>query len=144
MSEIVFKIEDMSPQVKEQLDVAIEKALYASGVAIQEGATRAISGQYDPSLRAVDTGRLRASISFITSQAKSPIPQDAPKELKLDDMLSGRADKNSVIYGTNVEYATFVENGTSRMTGRPFLRTGVDMKKGEIVKTIEKIFKGEL
>ena len=144
MSEIVFRVEDMSDEVKQNLDYAVDRALFAGGIAIQEGATRAISGQYDPSLRAVDTGRLRASISFITPTAKSPMPPDAPQELKLDDMLSGRAEKNSVVFGSNVEYAKFVENGTSRMQGRPFLRTGVDMKREEIAKTFEKIFKGEL
>lgn len=143
--EIVFKIEDMSEQVKGELDKSMERALYASGTLIQEGATRAISGQYDTSLRAVDTGRLRASISFITPEHTTPeIPKDAPEGLKLGDMLSGRADKNSVIFGSNVEYASYVENGTSRMAGRPFLRKGVDVKTKEIQETVERIFKGEM
>jgi HK97 gp10 family phage protein len=52
----------------------------------------------------VDTGRLRASI---TNQV-NPID-------------------SSVIIGTNVKYAPYVEYGTSRMNPQPFLRPAVDM-----------------
>lgn len=45
----------------------------------------------------VDTGRLRASISH-------------------------DSDENTVIVGTNVEYAKYVELGTSKMKPRPYLK----------------------
>lgn len=143
--EIKFTIQDMSDDVLNELDKTMERALYASGTLIQEGAVRAISGQYDEDLKAVDTGRLRASISFITPEhPQPPMPQDAPEGFKMSDMLSGQADKNSVVFGSNVEYASYVENGTSRMPARPFLRKGLDMKMSEISDRVNQIFKGEL
>ena len=144
--DIKITIEDNSDIVIDEMNRDVERALYASGVLIQEGATRAISGQYGEEYHAVDTGRLRASISFITPEhTENTLPNDAPQQSSVNDLLSGKADKNSVIFGSNVEYASFVENGTERgMTKRPFLRKGVDIKTPEIEKKVQSIFKGEL
>ena len=49
----------------------------------------------------VDTGRLRASISHDT-------------------------DEDTMYLGTNVEYAPYVELGTSRMDAQPFLRPAIE------------------
>lgn len=142
--EIKFKVEDMSAQVLNAVGVATQRALYAAGIAVQKGATDAISGLYTAENKAVDTGRLRASISFITSDAESGRMQIAPDNAKDTDVLHGRAEPNTMIFGSNVEYAAFVHNGTNKMQGRPFLREGLDRTKDEIRNTIEKIFKGEL
>jgi len=58
---------------------------------------------------AVDTGRLRASISFHTYT-------------------------NYVDVGTNVEYAAPLEFGTSKMAARPFLRPALQRNQREIVR----------
>ena len=60
----------------------------------------------------VDTGRLQGSIQY---------------EVKEDDGM----------VGTNVEYAPYVHEGTSRMRGRPFLRDAGEKNKGRI----EELFK---
>ena len=65
----------------------------------------------------VDTGRLRNSITH----------QVRPSE-------------KSVYIGTNVEYATYVELGTSRMKPQPFLRPAAADHEG----TYKKIFESEL
>jgi HK97 gp10 family phage protein len=52
----------------------------------------------------VDTGRLRSSIS-----SQLDIGEGVP----------------AVVIGTDVEYAIYVELGTSRMAARPFLRSSV-------------------
>jgi HK97 gp10 family phage protein len=52
----------------------------------------------------VDTGRLRSSIS-----SQLDISEGVP----------------AVVIGTDVEYAIYVELGTSRMAARPFLRSSV-------------------
>ena len=65
----------------------------------------------------VDTGRLRNSITH----------QVRPSE-------------KSVYIGTNVEYAPYVELGTSRMKSQPFLRPAAADHEG----TYKKIFESEL
>lgn len=51
----------------------------------------------------VDTGRLRASMSFITNKKRvkgTRVPETLPT-----DYLSGRANKDELVVGSNVEYA---------------------------------------
>lgn len=64
------------------------------------------------SLGAVDTGRLRASISHAS-------------------------DENSAYIGTNVEYAPYVELGTRKMAARPFLKNAVANYTGEYKQIVE-------
>lgn len=138
------KLDDNSGIFLDAEREAIDRALYAIGLKGVEGATDAISGAYNVAA-AVDTGRLRASISFITEKGdKGDNGQAPPPNAKQGDKLSGTAEKNSVVVGSNVEYAEYVHNGTSRMDGRPFLREGIDKTKGDMERQVEKIFKGEL
>lgn len=141
---IEFTIEDASPQVKAQMQTAIKRALYAAGVTIQRGATESISGLHTAENRAVDTGRLRASISFITPEQRSQQVTAKPENAKENDTLSGSAPDKTLIFGTNVEYATYVHEGARGVAGRPFLREGVDVVKDDLKDTLERIFKGEL
>lgn len=60
----------------------------------------------------VDTGRLRNSITHASK----------------DD---------SVIVGTNVEYARYVHNGTSRMHGRPYLTTPITQHQKEYAEILK-------
>ena len=146
-----IRVENNSQLALGELEKATERALYAIGVNAVAGAVDAITGKYsvDP---AVKTGRLRASISFITPAGDmSVVPageqryeNKAVKESKNGDKLSGNAEKNSVIVGSNVEYAEYVHDGTSRMEGRPFLREGIDRTKADMERQAEKIFKGQL
>lgn len=146
MSELSFiiKLDDNSGLFKQASEEAVDRALYAMGVKAVEGSVDAISGRYNVA-PAVDTGRLRASISFITAGGeKGDSGIATPPNGKSEDKLSGSAEKNSVIVGSNVEYAEYVHNGTSRMDGRPFLREGIDRTKGDMERQVNKIFKGEL
>jgi HK97 gp10 family phage protein len=63
----------------------------------------------------VDTGRLRNSIAF---------------ELD-EDRLSGGV-------GTNVEYAPFVEHGTSRMAAQPFLFPAFEEERPQFIERLKK------
>ena len=67
----------------------------------------------DATLRApVDTGNLRSSITHrVVSDEEAHI-------------------------GTNVEYAPYVEQGTSKMAAQPFLRPALDNNKSRIEKMI--------
>lgn len=138
------KFDDNSGVFLDAEQEAVDRALYAIGVKGVEGATDAISGRYNVA-PAIDTGRLRASISFITASGeKGDSGIATPPNGKSGDKLSGNAEKNSVIVGSNVEYAEYVHDGTSRMDGRPFLREGIDRTKGDMERQVNKIFKGEL
>ena len=73
---------------------ALEKAVHNGLTAVGMTAER-----YAKKDTPVDTGRLRNSITYEV-----------------------RDDEQAVYIGTNVEYAPYVELGTSRMAARPFLR----------------------
>lgn len=88
------EITDNTEEVKAKLLEKIERGLIACGLAAEGHAKQALTDQ-----KAVDTGRLRNSI---TNQV---------------DM-----SEQAVYIGTNVEYAAYVELGTSRMRARPYLR----------------------
>lgn len=76
-------------------DAAVIRALTKIGILAEGYAKKALTDQ-----KAVDTGRLRNSVAWAI----------------LDD---------SVYIGTNVEYAPYVELGTSKMAARPYLRPAV-------------------
>ena len=138
-----IRVENNSQIVLEALGEAMERALYAIGVKAVEGSVDAISGRYDIK-PAVDTGRLRASISFITPTQKGGSGQPKPKNAEAGDDLTGTAEQNTVVVGSNVEYAEKVHNGDSKMAGRPFLREGIDKTKDKMQEQVTKIFKGQL
>ena len=138
-----IRVENNSQLALGELEKTTERVLYAIGVKAVEGSVDAISGKYDTA-PAVDTGRLRASISFITPTKKGDSGQPKPANAQASDELTGTAEQNTVVVGSNVEYAEYVHNGTSKMAGRPFLREGIDKTKDEMQEQAEKIFKGQL
>lgn len=138
-----IRVENNSQIALGELEKATERVLYAIGVKAVEGSVDAISGRYDIK-PAVDTGRLRASISFITPTDKGGSGQPKPKNAEAGDDLTGTAEQNTVVVGSNVEYAEKVHNGDSKMAGRPFLREGIDKTKDKMQEQVTKIFKGQL
>lgn len=138
-----IRVESNSKIVLDALEEEKERALYAIGIKAVEGSVDAISGKYDID-PAVDTGRLRASISFITPTEQGGSGMMKPKNAEAGDELSGSSEKNTVVVGSNVSYASFVHSGTSRMEGRPFLREGINKTKDKMREQVTKIFKGQL
>ena len=137
------RVENNSQLALGELEKATERVLYAIGVKAVEGSVDAISGRYDID-PAVDTGRLRASISFITPTDKGGSGQPKPANAQAGDELTGTAEQNTVVVGSNVSYSEFVHNGTSRMAGRPFLREGIEKTKDQKQEQTEKSFKGQV
>lgn len=89
----------------DEITKTIETRLLAVGELVTNEARNYASGKNGgPN---VDTGRLRASINY-------------------------QAEKDMVKIGTNVEYAPYLEYGTSRMTPKPFLRPALDSKREQI------------
>ena len=69
---------------------------------------------------AVDTGRLRSSITIVDSEGVISLPQVSK------DVLITPSVPYSVRVGTGVVYAGFVEFGTVFQSAQPFLRPAFD------------------
>ena len=86
-------------ELDKTVDREIVTLLTRIGIRGEAIAKNAITGRPDPELKAIDTGRLRASLTH----------EVVPSKLL-------------VRIGTNVKYAIFVFLGTRKMAARPVLR----------------------
>lgn len=106
---------------------------------------------------AVDTGRLRASIS--TNWSGSSFARAKPKggvtigrksgrkpNQKADDGVGQPQGPKDLVYivGTNVDYGPSVEFNTSKRIGRPYLYPAYFMYEGETIMAIGKIMKEDV
>lgn len=135
-------IEDNSKQVKKELERLIPIALEECGLAAERFAKTGITRQ-----GAVDTGLLRNSITHaISGQAPAITSYKDDDEVQEGtyDGTAPEAEKNqmSVFVGTNVEYAPYVENGTTKMAERPFIKPAVTDHQSDYRKIIESRLKG--
>lgn len=110
-----------------------EKILYAIGLKWQSICSKIITQR-----KIVDTGRLRASLTFITvNKVGSPI--NTVTENKTSDFLSGTSgDENTLIVGSNVEYARKQEFENKKGA---FLRPSVLEYKNDYKEIAEQIWK---
>ena len=76
----------------------------------------------------------------IEAQARALAPFDTGR---LRDSINTAVGRDEVIVGTNVEYAPYVEYGTSRSIAQPFLRPAVDLVSGRAVQIVKKEGKRE-
>lgn len=98
-------INDHSDEYKRQLVEQLPAALEAIGIHIEGEAKE----ELENTPRRIDTGNLRNSITHEVSESE-----------------------NAVYVGTNVEYALYVHEGTSRMEANRFLTNAVDRNKDQI------------
>lgn len=96
-----------APAIKAELANKVPVILEALGLQAEGNAVDEIT-----TLGAVDTGRLRGSISHTH-------------------------DDHNAYIGTNLEYAPYVELGTHKMASRPFLRNAISNYADEYKKIIE-------
>lgn len=94
-------------EVKAELAHRVPVILEALGLEAEGNAVDEIT-----TLGAVDTGRLRGSITHLT-------------------------DETSAYIGTNVEYAPYVELGTYKMASRPFLRNAINNYTSDYKRILE-------
>jgi HK97 gp10 family phage protein len=113
--------EDNSRKYREALNTAIARALEEMGLLGERFAKENLSkpkgghkSGKDPRPN-VDTGRLRNSITHAVDEGD-----------------------RSVAIGTNVEYAPYVELGTSRMQGWPYLRPAATEHRREYERVLRK------
>lgn len=92
---ITVKYEDNSKYIQKEFKAKKTKILYAMGLKWLEICTKIITRN-----GIVDTGRLRASLSFIT-----PKDNAGNGGFKGGDKISGRAEEDNLIVGSNVKYA---------------------------------------
>lgn len=150
MADFTITVQDLTDKVQQELDKAVERALFLMGVNAIEGATIEIGGKGQTD-KAIDTGRLRASLSFITPQQQSGANKnkvgqedEGEKYLQPNDVLTGTAEENTVVVGSNVNYASYVHNGTYKKAARPFLHNGIMSVRDKMQRQVEKVLKGEI
>lgn len=146
------KLTDNTELVRNATDEAILRALEAVGVTM-EG--------YAKLLAPVDTGRLRNSITHAIAGEKAAISTYRSNDVHADTPATQRAGTagkpvevtehdykgraggkagKSVYVGTNVEYAPYVEMGTTKMAPQPFLRPAAT----EHIDEYKRLFENEL
>lgn len=108
---------DNSKEVIAAMNEQVEAAMVAIGLFLEGEAKIQIAN--DP--KRIDTGRLRNSISFAT-HTKQHSEADSPQ----DGNPNATPEEKTVYIGTNVEYAPYVHEGTSRMLPNHFLRNAVN------------------
>lgn len=91
----------------------------------------------------VDTGLLRNSITYALDGSGAAIGEYHADKGGGSGSYSGTTPaegggKRAVYVGTNVEYAGFVENGTSKMTATPFIGPAVNGQNGKFAAILEK------
>ncbi len=74
---------------------------------------------------------LTASALVVEGQAKALCPVDTGN---LRNSITHEVEGKEARVGTNVEYAPFVELGTSKMAAQPFLNPALEQNKGNIQK----------
>lgn len=125
-------------QVEGLASSAMDRAMRTAGMMAESEAKRTITAN-----DSVQTGLLRNSITFARGGKQANIPSYVADSGGGSGAYSGTApidptDQHAVYIGTNVEYAPFVELGTSRgIDPKPFLRpsaSAIGAKLGEIIK----------
>lgn len=135
------KLENNTMKVEAEFGKAMGRALYAIGVTAQGDIVKYMSKPDFTGRDIVDTGRLRGSISFVTPEEESGVYDNNADS---SDALSGKGLENTVILGTNVEYADEVNNGSKKQKGRKFMENGIEPNWSKYQDLAKEIFKGKL
>ena len=128
-----FTFVDNSEELKRKVEENAERALMAVGLQC-EGYAKL---ELERSPRRVDTGLLRNSITYAISNkppqvtsyhGSNPSKRSGVKAVPIG-FYSGNApndgDNLAVYVGTNVEYALYVHDGTSRMAANRFIKNAL-------------------
>lgn len=118
-------VESNRRKVDMDFDRAAKMALRIVGGKAEKDAKESISD-----MGAVDTGLLRNSITFALGDDYANTTKYHSENGSKIGKYSGTAPKNedgemSVWIGTNVYYAPYVHEGTSKMDARPFLSSSI-------------------
>lgn len=87
--------------------------------------------------------QIEKALKSVALTAEKYAKQDCPVDTgRLRSSITHETDKNTAYIGTNVEYAPYVEMGTSRMRAQPFLEPAMEQHLSEYKEMIETILKG--
>lgn len=102
-----------------------------------------IAERYAKELCRVDTGRLRNSITHATAKYEGAVNyKDNEGKTYSDAKAKSTPENNAVYIGTNVEYAPYIELGTSKNHGPyPFLQPAAQNHIDEYRRIIESALK---
>ncbi len=73
--------------------------------------------------------KLTQSAILVERTAKQMCPVDTGT---LKRSITRRIERRRALVGSNIEYAPYVEMGTSKMSARPYLRPALETNWGEI------------
>ena len=139
--QVKVKIEKNADKIKTEFAKQTERVLYAVGTQAVSDVVSYMSKPDFTGRDIVDTGRLRASISFLTPEIASGANG---AEASKADTLQGAGEENAVLIGSNVEYADDVNNGAFKKPARKFMENSINPNKNKYQRTADKIFRGEL
>ena len=109
------KFEDNSKEILRALKKARQNALTAVGITAE--------GYAKKNETAVDTGRLRNSITYATKKRQNVGYNYRDNNGKgYSDKIGSGAEENAVYIGTNVEYAPYIEDGSRGRKALHFLQ----------------------
>ena len=137
-----MKVTNNSAIFKAAKDRAVAAALAAIGEEAAGNAMEELTNQ-----DAVDTGRLRNSITYATREHTEPKNFSWHEGKNGEPAGSGMTapkgvpEKETVYIGTNVEYAKYIEAGTSRSAPRPFLKPAATGHSEEYKRIAEQYLK---
>lgn len=119
-----YQITDNSDNLLKQTSEAVERALEMIGLTAEAYASLLVN---------VDTGRLRGSITHATAKGHSkPHPMKNGKLPPAQDYeMHGEVEKDTVVVGTNVEYAIHQE-----LNHKAYLRPAFENHKDEYQKIL--------
>ncbi|MCK5601957.1 HK97 gp10 family phage protein [Candidatus Pacearchaeota archaeon] len=117
------KINDNTDDVLRELDKKIQKALKTSALLVERTAKQIV---------VVRTGTLKRSIISdwygsgkvrqVSSSEKTTNVKGKSISVQAGESVADVQTKQTAVVGTNVEYAPYVELGTSKTSAKPFLR----------------------
>lgn len=127
-----------------EFELKKEKALALVGMQAEGDAKVEIES--DP--RRVDTGRLRNSITWATTKEHSEPRYEGGEGEEVDPdsgVTSAQAEQDSVVIGTNVEYAYEIHEGdpSRKLAPNRFLRNAVERNYETYKRIIDDTMKGE-
>lgn len=132
-------IRDNTEEVVSALNKAIHNGLTAVGMTAEKHAKKAIKEQ-----GAIDTGTLLNSITYVIAGYQPHVESYSGNKGGGHGSYSGTmgGKKDSAVYiGTNVEYAPYVELGTSKMAARPYLKPAATEHSDEYRRLMEAAMK---
>lgn len=92
----------------------------------------------DSQANATELKALMAGANVVVNNAKRRVPK---KTGTLSRSIHQEVSEDSVLVGTDVSYAKYVEQGTAKMKGHPYLQPALAENETRIVNTVQKAMK---